>query len=267
MLQTLWEARLPGDRTVLGVPRGWSDENEWDWAGLLGIRRAGQGGADLTGWILGDAAPAAAVATCATGASDDSHHLLFSRSGEPGELDAWIVSRAWLVAICSGLTLVLGFIAIFAADPLPHGLGPRGRPGDPGRDAGPADLDDAARPGVDAGGVAFGAGPDDPGPARSSAVARADGPRAELGDRAADRGFVAEPSGRRGRRRIGRPDGHPGADPFDAGLPDAADWHDSHRGGAELDARTGLTGGIRTRSSLAVCSSRVSLRTTARVAP
>ncbi len=114
MLQTLWEARLPGDRTVLGVPAGWSDESEWDWAGLLGIGRAGQGGADLAGWILGDAAPAAAVRDLRDGASDDSHRLLFSRSGEPGELDAWIVSRPWLVAICSGLTLALGFIAIFA---------------------------------------------------------------------------------------------------------------------------------------------------------
>ncbi len=114
MLQTLWEARLPGDRTVLGVPRGWSDESEWDWAGLLGIGRAGQRGADLVGWILGDAAPAAAVRDPRDGASDDSHHLLFARSGEPAVLAVWIVSRPWLVAICSGATLVLGFIAIFA---------------------------------------------------------------------------------------------------------------------------------------------------------
>jgi hypothetical protein len=93
---------------------GWSDENEWYWSGILWIRRPWKGGSNLTAWILGDGAPAAAVDDLRDSALDDSHHLLFSRSGEPGELGVWIVSRAWLVAACSGATLVLGFIAIFA---------------------------------------------------------------------------------------------------------------------------------------------------------
>ena len=51
VLQTLWEARLPWDRALLGVPRGWSDENEWYWAGNLWIRRPdrGRAGPEPTG--------------------------------------------------------------------------------------------------------------------------------------------------------------------------------------------------------------------------
>ena len=85
VLQTLWEARLPWDRTLLGVPAGWSDENEWYWAGILWIRRPWKDGSALTGWLLGDGAPAAAVDDLRDSTLDDSHHLLFSRSGEPGE--------------------------------------------------------------------------------------------------------------------------------------------------------------------------------------
>ena len=39
---------------------------------------------------------------------------LFSRSGPPAALDVWIVPRSWLVGICSGATLVIGFLAIFS---------------------------------------------------------------------------------------------------------------------------------------------------------
>jgi hypothetical protein len=114
VLQTLWEARLPWDQALLGVPRGWSDENEWYWAGNLWIRRPWKGGTNLAGWILGDGAPAAAINDLRDSTLDESHPLLFSRAGKPVELGIWIVSRPWLVAVCSGVTLVLGVIAIFA---------------------------------------------------------------------------------------------------------------------------------------------------------
>ena len=54
VLQTLWEARLPWDRTLLGVPRGWSDENEWYWGGNLWIRRPARDGSAVDQWLLGD---------------------------------------------------------------------------------------------------------------------------------------------------------------------------------------------------------------------
>ena len=44
---------------------------------------------------------------------DDSDRYLFSRSGEPAALSVWIVPRSWLVAVCSGATLFVGFFVIF----------------------------------------------------------------------------------------------------------------------------------------------------------
>jgi hypothetical protein len=121
VLQTLWEARVPWDRAVLGVPRGWSDENEWYWGGNQWIRRPVRDGAALSDWLLGDGAPASAVEDLRESTLDDSQHLLFGqacapgvREGEPGELSVWILSRAWLIAACSGATLLVGFLAIFA---------------------------------------------------------------------------------------------------------------------------------------------------------
>ncbi len=114
VLQTLWEARLPWDRALLGVPPGWSDDNEWAWAGPLFVRRSARGGTALSDWLLGEGAPAAAVEDLRESTLDDSHHLLFSRSGPPADMGVRVVSRAWLVAACSGVTLIFGFIAIFA---------------------------------------------------------------------------------------------------------------------------------------------------------
>ncbi len=114
VLQTLWEARLPWDRALLGVPPGWSDDNEWAWAGPLFVRRPARGGTALSDWLLGESAPAAAVDDLRESTLDDSHHLLFSRSGPPADMSVRVVSRAWLVAACSGVTLIIGFIAIFA---------------------------------------------------------------------------------------------------------------------------------------------------------
>jgi hypothetical protein len=121
VLQALWEARLPWDLTLLGVPRGWSDENEWTWGGSQWIRRPVRDAAALSDWLLGDGAPAAAVEDLRESNLDDSHRLLFGQACAPGaagteplKLGVWIVSRAWLVAACSALALLVGFAAIFA---------------------------------------------------------------------------------------------------------------------------------------------------------
>ena len=39
---------------------------------------------------------------------------MFSRRGQPAALSVWIVPRSWLVGICSGVTLSIGFLAIFS---------------------------------------------------------------------------------------------------------------------------------------------------------
>jgi hypothetical protein len=121
VLQTLWEARLPWDRILLGVPSGWSDENGWSWGGNQWVRRPVRDGAALSDWLLGDGAPAAAVEDLRESTLDDSQHLLFgeacapgAQEGTPAELGVRILSRAWLVAGCSGPVLLVGFLAIFA---------------------------------------------------------------------------------------------------------------------------------------------------------
>jgi hypothetical protein len=118
VLQTIWEARLPWDRILLGVPPGWSDENEWYWGGNLWIRRPAREGTALGHWLVGDGTPPAAVDELRENNPEESQRLLFSRSaGRPGEsmdMGAWMVSRAWLVAACSGATLLVGFLAIFS---------------------------------------------------------------------------------------------------------------------------------------------------------
>lgn len=113
VLRTLWVVRLPWDRTILGVPSGWTDENEWFWSGYLAVRRPARDDARLGEWLLGTGAPAAAADDLRDSALDESHHLLFSRTGRPEALSVRIVSRAWLIAAGSGVTLALGFLAIF----------------------------------------------------------------------------------------------------------------------------------------------------------
>jgi hypothetical protein len=70
-------------------------------------------GTTLDRWV-GDAATGTAAAEPVGAGDDDTSHWLFSRAGAPTELDVWVLPRAGLVAACSGVTLILGFLAIFA---------------------------------------------------------------------------------------------------------------------------------------------------------
>ena len=113
VLDTLWEVNLPWDRAIVGVPPGWSDENEWYWTGRIWKRRTWKDGATLDRWLAG-AGTASPGDELREAGLDDSHHLLFSRAGQPAALHLWILSRTWIVVACSGVTLVLGFLAIFS---------------------------------------------------------------------------------------------------------------------------------------------------------
>ena len=53
VLDTLWEVQLLWDRAIVGVPRGWSDENEWYWTGRIWKRRTWKEGAALDQWLGG----------------------------------------------------------------------------------------------------------------------------------------------------------------------------------------------------------------------
>ena len=114
VLQTLWEARLPWSLAVVGTPRGWSDENQWYWSGYMWHQRPWRSVASLHEWLFGAAVSSAGVVDFDAANSDDSNRYVFSRSGQPAAMYVWLAPRSWLVAICSGATLVLGFLAIFS---------------------------------------------------------------------------------------------------------------------------------------------------------
>lgn len=113
VLETLWELQLPWDQALVGVPRGWFDENEWYWTGRLWKRRAWKDGVTLSRW-LGGSSLASAADEPAESRLDDTHRLLFSRPGPPIPLAVLAISRTWIVVACSGVTLILGFLAIFS---------------------------------------------------------------------------------------------------------------------------------------------------------
>ncbi len=114
VLQTLWEMRLPWSLAIVGIPRGWSDENQWYWSGYMWKQRPWRNIASLNEWLQGASPPALGLVGFDAANPDDADRYVFSRSGEPGPIGLWFVRRSWLVAICSGATLVLGFVAIFS---------------------------------------------------------------------------------------------------------------------------------------------------------
>jgi hypothetical protein len=118
VLQTIWEVRAPGNDVVLGAPPGWFDENQWYWDGYVWKRGPAKSGATLREWLLG---PASLTSVAGIDDFDESSTdaaqrsvSVFSRSGNPVTLTISIVPRSWMVASCSGVTLVLGFLVIFS---------------------------------------------------------------------------------------------------------------------------------------------------------
>jgi hypothetical protein len=113
--QTFWEVRLPWNLALVGVPGGWSDENEWFWDTYVWKRRPWKGVPALFG---------ANPESQSGGAADDpdsrpvdEHGYLFSRAGEPAALPVFVASRAWLVAVCSGSVLAVGGFLILVWRP------------------------------------------------------------------------------------------------------------------------------------------------------
>ncbi len=114
VLQALWEVRAPSSKALLGVPSGWSDENQWYWSGYMWQRRPWKSLSEINEWVLGAGAATYSVDDIDGSNLDDSARYLFSRSGPPVALAVWVVPRSWLVAICSGATLFVGFFVIFS---------------------------------------------------------------------------------------------------------------------------------------------------------
>jgi hypothetical protein len=113
ILQSLWEVHVPWSQAILGVPDGWADENEWYWDVYVWRRRPSSSFARLLAWVSGSAAPVSGSDESLEQQQDDSHSYLFGRSGRPALMGPWLVSRALVVAICSGSVLLLGFYLMF----------------------------------------------------------------------------------------------------------------------------------------------------------
>jgi hypothetical protein len=115
--QTLWEVRVPWGRAVVGVPRGWTDENAWAWDRYYFRRRARPSATALAGWAGGGRAEAATAESGDDPAGGDVQRYLFGQSGPPGDLHIVIASRGLMVGVCSGTILLLGALLILVRRP------------------------------------------------------------------------------------------------------------------------------------------------------
>ena len=111
VLQTYWLVQVPWNAALIGLPGGWADENRWYWDLYVWKRRPVATLDELIGWATG--ATAATPPPEEIVADRGFHGYLFGRAGPPSALDAWIASRAWIIVVCSGLVLALGFAATF----------------------------------------------------------------------------------------------------------------------------------------------------------
>ena len=128
--QTAWELSLLGTRAGVGVPAGWTDENEWSLDGLLWVRHPRRTEVDLIRWLT-DGLPRLAdvggarlrsgpLPLAGIGLGGDwfgeftggSHGYLFSRPGPPSTLRFATFSRVALFLLCSGPVLLLGMLAL-----------------------------------------------------------------------------------------------------------------------------------------------------------
>ena len=109
--QIFWELAIPGARTLVGTPPGWSDENRWSWQ-IYWRRRPWKDDAALSAWVQGDSTRPGLADDPGEGGLGGYHSYLFSRQGDPTELGVATVSRAGMVGVCSGLVLAAGVLLL-----------------------------------------------------------------------------------------------------------------------------------------------------------
>ncbi|MFO0888673.1 MAG: hypothetical protein U0790_05930, partial [Isosphaeraceae bacterium] len=114
VLQSFWLVQIPWNEAVIGVPRGWNDENEWYWDAYVWKRRPWRPLSRLTSWVSGAPTTAPGPDDAAGEDPEDAHAYLFGRSGAPGSLPLFVAARAWLVALCSGLVLLAGLLVMYS---------------------------------------------------------------------------------------------------------------------------------------------------------
>jgi hypothetical protein len=115
--QTLWDVRVPWNQAVVGVPSGWSDENDWHWDVYVWKRRPWMSHAALAAWVGAPAAQGSGSGVAEPGG--EGHGYLFGRPGGPEPLPVTVAPRALLVAVCSGLVLMAGAFLVLGRRPVP----------------------------------------------------------------------------------------------------------------------------------------------------
>ena len=116
--QCFWEINIPWSRAVVGVPSGWTDENDWYWARYLWKRRPSTDTEALSSWLIGpDQAENYPDERTKLTPGGDSQVYLFGRSGDPRAMGLIVASRAGLMAICSGIVLAVGTLLILVWSP------------------------------------------------------------------------------------------------------------------------------------------------------
>jgi len=90
--ETTWEVRIPSHLTLAGVPKGWTEQNEWVWDRPWFVRRP----------------------TGSEPRKDGMRAYRFGRVGEPADLSPYIISTSGLIGIISGIVLALGLLALTA---------------------------------------------------------------------------------------------------------------------------------------------------------
>ena len=114
VLQTLWEVQIPWSQALIGVPRGWADENDWHWDFYVWKRRPWRPFSKLVGWVAGSPTQTAILDEMLGEEPESSHSYLFGRSGKAVAMNLWVANRAAIIAGCSGSVLLLGFLLMFS---------------------------------------------------------------------------------------------------------------------------------------------------------
>jgi hypothetical protein len=109
---TFWELEVPWSQAVVGIPAGWTDENQWYWDVYVGKRRPWKNTDALSTWVAGSGTKARLAEDLNEGGRGGYHSYLFRRLGEPAAMRVIAMPRAWLVATCSGLVLGLGVLLL-----------------------------------------------------------------------------------------------------------------------------------------------------------
>lgn len=118
--QTLWDLRVSEGLAPFTLPAGWTDENAWIWSTFRWTRQPRRRTAGLPAWAAGAGGGPTTATPAGTEPPAGLRSYLYGRAGAPAPIPVLFVSRATLVATCSGSVLLVGgFFLLFWRPPAP----------------------------------------------------------------------------------------------------------------------------------------------------